>query len=162
MHPRSAAACALAGLSDRQPLLGLHLGRDLPWSWLPDPAPVTEYHLNSVTAKSEVPALHRPPVGIGRERCTVAANGCTVPAGLDAFVFTAGIGENSRSLRERVCSDAAWLGIDIDRDANERNQPRMSTAASRVSAWIIPTNEELMIARHTKALLAGASQQVAA
>jgi len=74
--------------------------------------------------------------------------------GLDAIVFTAGIGENSRSLRERVCRDAAWLGVEFDAEANARNAPRISTAASRVSALVIPTNEELMIARHTRALLA--------
>ena len=71
-------------------------------------------------------------------------------------MFTAGIGENSRTLRERVCRDAAWLGIELDARTNEENGPRISTAASRVSAWVIPTNEELMIARHTRRVLAGA------
>jgi acetate kinase len=75
--------------------------------------------------------------------------------GLDAIVFTAGIGENSRSLRERVCRDAAWLGVALDVDANERNGPLISTKGSRVSAWTIPTNEELMIARHTQRVLSG-------
>ena len=70
-------------------------------------------------------------------------------------MFTAGIGENSRALRERVCRDAAWLGVDLDAAANERGGPRISTAASRVSAWVIPTNEELMIARHARRLIAG-------
>ncbi len=74
--------------------------------------------------------------------------------GLDAIVFTAGIGENSASLRERVCRNAAWLGVDLDPDANARNATRISAAASRVSAWVIPTNEELMIARHTGKVLA--------
>ena len=74
--------------------------------------------------------------------------------GLDAIVFTAGIGEHSRSVRERVCRDAAWLGVTLDADANARNGPRISTSASRVSAWVIPTDEEIMIARHTRALLA--------
>jgi acetate kinase len=68
---------------------------------------------------------------------------------LDAIVFTAGIGENRRSLRVRVCADAAWLGVDLDQAANEANGPRLSTQASRVAAWVVPTNEELMIARHT-------------
>jgi acetate kinase len=76
--------------------------------------------------------------------------------GLDAIVFTAGIGENSRRLRERVCRDAAWLGVELDADANERNGPRISATASRVSVWAIPTNEELMIARHTQRVLAAA------
>jgi acetate kinase len=73
--------------------------------------------------------------------------------GLDAVVFTAGIGENSAELRGRICADAAWLGLDLDKKANPAGGPRISTAASRVSAWVVPTNEELMIARHTQALL---------
>ncbi len=76
--------------------------------------------------------------------------------GLDAIVFTAGIGENSRALRERVCRESAWLGVELDAAANECNAARISTADSRVAAWVIPTNEELMIARHTRALLARA------
>jgi acetate kinase len=82
---------------------------------------------------------------IGRELGSLAA----AMGGLDAIVFTAGIGENSRGLRARVCADAAWLGVDVDHAANEANGPRLSTGASRVAAWVIPTNEELMIARHT-------------
>jgi acetate kinase len=73
--------------------------------------------------------------------------------GLDALVFTAGIGENSASIRERVCGDAQWLGVEFDATANAQRGPRISTPASRVSAWVIPTNEELMIARHTHRLL---------
>jgi acetate kinase len=86
---------------------------------------------------------------IGRELGALAS----ALGGVDAIVFTAGIGENSRSLRERVCKDAAWLGIELDKAANQANGPRISTPASRVAAWVIPTNEELMIARHTQALL---------
>jgi acetate kinase len=88
---------------------------------------------------------------IGRELGSLAA----ALGGLDAIVFTAGIGENSRSLRERVCRDAAWLGVDFDAAANDRNGTRISAAGSRVSAWVIPTNEELMIAEHTRQLLSG-------
>ena len=87
---------------------------------------------------------------IGRELGSLAA----ALRGLDAIVFTAGIGEHSASLRERVCRDAAWLGVDLDQRANEANGPRISTAASRVTAWVIPTDEELMIARHTRDVLA--------
>ena len=86
---------------------------------------------------------------IGRELGSLAA----ALGGLDAIVFTAGVGENSAALRERICRDAAWLGLVPDRDANARNAARIDAAGSRVSAWVIPTNEELMIARHTKALL---------
>jgi acetate kinase len=75
--------------------------------------------------------------------------------GLDALVFTAGIGENSAAVRERICRDAAWLGLDLDRAANEKGGPRISAAGSKVTAWVIPTNEELMIARHTRRLLGG-------
>ena len=74
--------------------------------------------------------------------------------GLDALVFTAGIGENSAVIRERVCRDATWLGVDVDSEANRSGGPRISTKASRVSAWVLPTNEELMIARHTRRLVA--------
>jgi len=70
-------------------------------------------------------------------------------------VFTAGIGENAAAIRERVCRDAAWLGIELDAAANSAGGPRISKPDSRVSAWVIPTNEELMIGRHTRRLLAG-------
>ncbi len=76
-----------------------------------------------------------------------------VLGGVDALVFTAGIGENSPEIRTRICEASAWLGIELDADANARKETRISTAGSRVSAWMIPTNEELMIARHTGRLL---------
>jgi acetate kinase len=69
--------------------------------------------------------------------------------GLDAIVFTAGIGEYAAPVRERVCRAAAWLGVSLDADANAKHGPLISTAESAVEAWVIPTNEELMIARHT-------------
>jgi acetate kinase len=53
-----------------------------------------------------------------------------------------------------VCRQAAWLGVDLDPQANVRHGPRISTATSRIAAWVVPTNEELMIARHTRDLLA--------
>ncbi len=87
---------------------------------------------------------------IGRELGSLAA----ALGGLDAIVFTAGIGEHTPIVRERVCRQAAWLGVELDADANAAGGPRISTAASRTSAWVIPTNEELMIARHTRDLLA--------
>jgi acetate kinase len=73
--------------------------------------------------------------------------------GLDAVVFTAGIGENQPEVRQRVCADAAWLGLELDVEANERHGPRISRAGSRVSAWVVPTDEETMIARHVARLL---------
>jgi acetate kinase len=83
---------------------------------------------------------------IGRELGSLAA----ALGGLDALVFTAGIGENSAELRRRVCRDAAWLGVDLDEVANTRGGPCISRPGSRAAAWVIPTNEELMIARHTR------------
>lgn len=73
--------------------------------------------------------------------------------GLDGVVFTAGIGENSPEIRQRICEASAWLGITLDPNANAQGGPRITTAGSRVSAWVIPTNEELMIARHTGKML---------
>ena len=74
--------------------------------------------------------------------------------GVDGLVFTAGIGERSVEIRRRICEASSWLGIELDADANAAHGPRITRAGSRVSAWTIPTNEELMIARHTGALLA--------
>jgi acetate kinase len=78
--------------------------------------------------------------------------------GVDALVFTAGIGENSAEIRRRVCEASAWLGIAIDAEANEQKAARISTLQSRISVWVIPTNEELMIALHTGELLGLRSQ----
>ena len=86
---------------------------------------------------------------IGRELGSLAA----ALGGLDAVVFTAGIGENAVSLRERICRDAAWLGIDLDPAANAKGGPSITTAQSRVAGWVLRTDEELMIARHTARLL---------
>jgi acetate kinase len=88
---------------------------------------------------------------IGRELGSLAA----ALGGLDALVFTGGIGENAAGVRARVCRDAAWLGLELDEPANESRGPRISRPGSRVAAWVIPTNEELMIARHARRLLAG-------
>jgi acetate kinase len=73
--------------------------------------------------------------------------------GLDALVFTAGIGENSAEIRRRICAAAQWLGIALDPQANAAGGPCISQADCRTSAWVVPTNEELMIARHTRAVL---------
>jgi acetate kinase len=86
---------------------------------------------------------------IGRELGSLAA----AMHGIDALVFTAGIGEHAAVIRDRVCRDASWLGVELDPAANQAGGPRISTPASKVSAWVIPTNEELMIARHTCAAI---------
>jgi len=77
----------------------------------------------------------------------------SVLGGLDAFVFTAGIGEHSAAVRAMLCAKLAWLGVKLDPRASAANGPRISTADSAVSVWVIPTDEELMIARHTLALV---------
>jgi acetate kinase len=76
-----------------------------------------------------------------------------VLGGIDGLVFTAGIGENSPEIRRRICEASAWLGIEFDAEANNGKASRISRPQSKVSAWVIPTNEELMIARHTGSLL---------
>jgi acetate kinase len=87
---------------------------------------------------------------VGRELGSLAA----ALGGLDALVFTGGIGENSAPIRARVCRDAAWLGLELHRAANERGDARISARGS-VSALVIPTDEELMIARHTLRVASG-------
>jgi acetate kinase len=86
---------------------------------------------------------------VAREIGALAA----VLQGVDGIVFTAGIGEHSAEVRRRICEASAWLGLDLDPGANEKHGPRISTPGSKVSAWVIPTNEELVIARHTGRLL---------
>jgi acetate kinase len=85
----------------------------------------------------------------GRELGSLAA----ALGGLDAIVFTAGIGENQAEIRQRICSHGAWLGLELDAAANLRQGPRISTPASAVAAYVIPTDEESMIARHVQAVL---------
>jgi acetate kinase len=76
-----------------------------------------------------------------------------VLGGLDGLVFTAGIGENSPEIRQRICTACAWMGVELNESANHKRGPEISTSNSKVSVWVIPTNEELMIARHTGSLL---------
>jgi acetate kinase len=82
---------------------------------------------------------------ISRELGSLAA----ALGGLDAIVFTAGIGEHAHPVRERVCRLAGWLGVKLDAAANARGGPHISTPDSATGVWVIPTNEELMIALHT-------------
>ena len=86
---------------------------------------------------------------IRRELGSLAA----VLGGLDALVFTGGVGENAAAIRARVCADAGWLGLELDEAGNANGGPRISTSRSRAAAWIVPTDEELTIARHTHRLL---------
>jgi acetate kinase len=73
--------------------------------------------------------------------------------GLDALVFTGGIGEHSAAIRAKVCHQAKWLGLELDDAANEAAAGRISKLDSGLSAWIVPTDENLMIARHTQRLV---------
>jgi acetate kinase len=74
--------------------------------------------------------------------------------GLDAFVFTAGIGENSHGIRAQISEKLAWLGAELDTKANTDRKPLISRPESRVKLYVIPTDEELMIAEHTLATIA--------
>jgi acetate kinase len=73
--------------------------------------------------------------------------------GLDAIVFTGGIGERSAPIRARACDGASWLGLALDPAANAKGGPRINAQTSAVAAWVVTTNEELMIARHTARML---------
>ncbi len=73
--------------------------------------------------------------------------------GVDALIFTAGIGENSPLIRERVCNGLAWLGITIDAAENQKNSPCISRPGRGPSVWVIPTDEEGVIAAQTQEVL---------
>jgi len=81
--------------------------------------------------------------------------------GTEAIVFTGGIGENSAEIRTRICSELAWLGVELDAERNSKHglgeAGRISNATSRVAVFVIPTNEELLIARDTVRVLSQAS-----
>jgi acetate kinase len=104
---------------------------------------------------SDAPAAHRTldyfVYRIGRELGSLAA----ALGGIDALVLTAGIGENSPEIRARICVGAAWLGVRLDERANRVGGPRISAADSRVPVWVIPTDEERMIAEHTLTVVTG-------
>ncbi len=86
---------------------------------------------------------------IGRELGSLVATF----GGLDALVFTGGIGEHAAAIREQVCRQAVWLGVTLDVDANLDGGPCITRRDSAASAWVIPTDEDLMIARHTAKLI---------
>jgi acetate kinase len=76
-----------------------------------------------------------------------------VLGGLDTLIFTGGIGERAAAIRQRICAGLATFGVALDDQRNEAHSPLISKDASRVSVRVIPTNEELMIARHTGQIL---------
>ena len=86
---------------------------------------------------------------IAREASALAAT----LGGLETLVFTGGVGENAPEIRRAVCERLAWLGADVDAAANVRGEARISLPQSRVAVWVIPTDEEQMIARHTRDVL---------
>ena len=86
---------------------------------------------------------------IGRELGSLVA----ALGGLDVLIFTGGIGERAAPIRAQVCQDAQWLGVRLDTAANRAGGPKISADDSAVPVWAIPTNEDLMIARHTYAVL---------
>jgi acetate kinase len=92
---------------------------------------------------------------VAREIGALAA----VLGGLDGLIFTAGIGENSPEIRARIMRACRWLGVVPDAEANLRAGPCISALGSEVSAWVVPTNEELMIARHTLVLVTGSGEK---
>ena len=73
--------------------------------------------------------------------------------GLDGLVFTGGVGENAAVIREQICRASAWLGLEFDALANNRHQNKISAPNSRIAAYVIKTDENLMIARHARALI---------
>ncbi|WP_421723464.1 acetate/propionate family kinase [Bauldia sp.] len=111
--------------------------RDLEKSAAPEAAEAIDYFVNSIVKYTGAYAA--------------------VLGGLDAFIFTAGIGENSALVRAKVCERLGWLGVTLDSDANGRNGPRISGDDSAVSVWVIPTDEEIMIAMHTLRLAGAAA-----
>jgi acetate kinase len=100
-------------------------------------------------APSAVEAIDLFVYRIGRELGSLAA----ALGGLDVLVFMAGIGEHADRIRARVCQDAQWLGVQLDNEANRAGGPKISTDNSGVSVWVIPTDEDMMIARHTNDLI---------
>jgi acetate kinase len=81
---------------------------------------------------------------------------------VDALVFTGGIGENAAAIRARVCREAAWLGVELDNAANDAGEALVTTPWSRVRAWRLRTDEEAVIAGHTRALTRRAQAGIAA
>lgn len=88
---------------------------------------------------------------IVKETCALAG----VLGGLDGLVFTAGIGENAPAIRAAVAGRLAWLGVELDPQANARGPGQISTAVSKAKVWVVPTDEEAMIARHTHEIMDG-------
>jgi acetate kinase len=109
------------------------------------------YDMRILEAADTQPARDAIAYFVSRIRRELGGLSATI-GGLDAMVFTAGIGENSARIREAVLCDMNWLGIDLDRDANKAGAQIISTAGSAVVAMVLKTDEERMIAEHTAAV----------
>ena len=106
-----------------------------------------------VLLASEAPAArHAVDVFVWRIVQSLGAMAASL-GGLDALVFTAGIGEHAAEIRARVCQAAAWMGIALDTQANDQHARCISRAESAVSVWVIPTDEDAMIAEHTRKMI---------
>ena len=113
--------------------------------------------MRELLADSSEPAARAVEVFVARLVAEIGSVAATI-GGLDALVFTGGIGENGTAIREAVCRNLAWAGIVLDPQRNRtavRNQEtKISSDSSRTAIWILPTNEELIVARQTQAALA--------
>jgi len=87
-----------------------------------------------------------------RAACEISSLAAAL-GGLDGIVFTAGVGENAAPVRSAICRACGWLGLELDETANREHRARISMPGSRVAAYVIKTDENLMIARHARALL---------
>jgi acetate kinase len=79
--------------------------------------------------------------------------------GAEAIVFTGGIGENAAEIRAMICADLTWLGVELDPELNAKHGHQISSDTSRIGVYVIPTNEELLIARDTVRVVSGAPQR---
>jgi acetate kinase len=103
---------------------------------------------------SEAPRARLAVAVFCQEAARHIASLATTLGGLDGIIFTAGVGENAAPVRAGICAACSWLGLDLDTAANDRNMPgRISAAGSRISAYVINTNENLMIARHVRTIV---------
>jgi acetate kinase len=108
--------------------------------------------MRELLARSDAEAAFAVELFVYRISCGLGSMAAAL-GGLDAVVFTGGIGEHAAPIRAAVCRSARWLGLELDEEGNARGWPCVSRPVSRVAAWVIPTNEELMIARHTREVL---------
>jgi acetate kinase len=108
--------------------------------------------MRTLLASKEPRALEAIESFVYRIGCEIGSLAAAL-GGLDALVFTGGIGEHSPLIRTKICLHAAWLGLEIDQTENDNAVTRISTIDSKLSAWVVPTDENFMIAQHTRQLV---------